>query len=112
MPKPSPSVLYIGIGGHAAAIDAATGAELWRTKLRSSSFVTVFQSGNRLFAGAGGQLFCLDPASGAILWCNKLKGLGMGLVAFTSSSGVASAAALAAQEAAAAGAAVGVAAAT
>lgn len=113
MPKPGrPDVLYIGIGGHAVALDAATGTELWRTKLRSSSFVTVFQSGSRLFAGAGGQLFCLDCASGDVLWCNKLKALGTGLVAFSSSSGIASVAALQAQQAAMVGAAVGVAAAT
>ena len=106
MAKALANVLYIGIGGHAVAIDPSTGTELWRTKLKSSSFVTVYQSGSRLFAGAGGQLFCLDAASGSILWSNKLKGLGMGLVAFTSSSGVASAAALQAEQAAAAAGAV------
>ncbi len=101
MPKLPSNVLFIGVGGHAVAIDAATGTELWRTKLKASSFVTVYQAGTRLFAGAGGQLFCLDPASGSVLWRNPLKGLGMGLVAFTSSASAASAAALQEREAAA-----------
>lgn len=80
--------LFIAIGGHAVALDPSTGTEIWRTKLKVSSFVTVWFSGTRLFAGAGGELFCLDPGSGAILWRNKLKGLGMGVVAFTTSSGI------------------------
>ena len=94
--------LYIAVGGHAVAIDPASGAELWRTKLKTSSFVTVWLSGTRLFAGAGGELFCLDPASGTVLWRNRLKGLGMGVVAFTSSGNVVIESAAAAQAAAAA----------
>jgi outer membrane protein assembly factor BamB len=101
MPKTLSNVLYIGVGGYAVAIDPATGAELWRTRLKTTTnFVTVYQSGSRVFAGAGGELFCLDAGSGNVLWRNKLKGLGMGLVAFTSSSGLASAAALQGQQAA------------
>ena len=97
-------VLYIGIGGHAVAIDPATGTELWRTKLKVTSFVTVQAAGSIVFAGAGGELFGLDAASGGILWRNKLKGLGTGLIAFTSGSGAVSAAGAQAQEAAMAGA--------
>lgn len=76
--------LVIGVGGYAVCLDSATGTEMWRTKLKATSIVTVSVSGNRVFAGAGGELFCLDPGSGNLLWRNKLKGLGLGLVSFNS----------------------------
>lgn len=78
-------VLHIGIGSHVVALRASTGEELWRTQLKSSSFVTVYRDGRNLFAGAGGQLFCLDADTGEVRWQNKLKGLGTGLIAFASS---------------------------
>jgi outer membrane protein assembly factor BamB len=93
--------LFIGVGGHAVALDPSSGTEVWRTKLKSSAFVTVWLAGNRLFAGAGGELFCLDPSSGTVLWRNRLKGLGMGVVAFTTSNGFAVFAAAEAQRQAA-----------
>jgi outer membrane protein assembly factor BamB len=74
--------LFIGVGGHAVAIDRATGAELWRRKLKTTTFCTVHFDGHNLFAAASGQLFCLDPATGEIRWHNKLPRLGMGIVAF------------------------------
>jgi outer membrane protein assembly factor BamB len=97
--------LIVGVGSHAVAVDPTSGSELWRTKLKTSSFVTVHTLGDRVFCGAGGELFCLDSASGTILWRNKLKGLGMGLVSFTASAATVSAAAVRAQQAAAASAA-------
>ena len=98
--------LYIGVGSHVVAIDPATGNEYWRTKLKTSHFVTVSVAARQIYAGAGGELFCLDPMTGEILWRNKLKGLGWGLVTFGSPGDVAAAAAIAAaQQAAAAGAA-------
>lgn len=92
--------VVIGIGSHAVAINSETGDELWRTKLKSSSFVTVQLDGSRVLAGAGGELFCLDAKSGAILWHNKLKGLGLGVVVFAGSPEAAMAAAIQAQRAA------------
>ena len=77
--------LFIGVGGHVVAIDPGSGTEVWRTKLKSASFVTVSLSSDRILAGAGGELFCLDPSSGTVLWHNKLKGLGLGIVAFAES---------------------------
>ena len=77
--------LFIGVGGHVAAIDAASGAELWRTKLKTSSIATVAIVNDRLYGSAGGELYCLDPSTGAIRWHNKLKGLGMGIVTFPGS---------------------------
>jgi len=78
--------VIIGIGGHAVAIDPGSGTEIWRTKLKGSSFVTVWQAEGRVYAGANGELFCLDESSGSILWRNPLKGLGMGVVAFSGST--------------------------
>ncbi len=80
--------VFIGVRGHVVAIDHATGAEVWRTKLKSSAFVTVSLTSNRILAGAGGEVFCLDPSSGSVLWHNKLKGLGLGIVAFSGGSEV------------------------
>lgn len=96
------SVLYIGVGSHVVAIRQSSGEELWRTKVKRSSFVTIHQDGDRIFAGSAGELFCLDARSGEVLWHNSLKGLGMGLVSFGGSPDSASSASAAAAAAAAA----------
>lgn len=93
MTRPDTGVLVLGIGGHAVALDPQAGTELWRTKLKASSFVTVHVVGALVFAGAGGEVFCLDARSGDILWRNKLEGLGYGLVAFSGTGDAATAAA-------------------
>ncbi len=93
-------ILVIGIGGHAVGIDAATGAELWRRKLKGGALVTIYNAGSHVLAGAGGELFCLETSTGHILWNNGLKGLGRGLIAFASSSFEAAAADLANKQAA------------
>ncbi len=95
--------LYIGIGGHIVAIQASTGEEIWRTKLRRTSFVTVCVRPGAVFGGAAGHLYCLDPATGAIRWHNGLDGLGTSLVSF--GDHMSAAAAITARQAAAAGAA-------
>jgi outer membrane protein assembly factor BamB len=71
--------------------------------LKSSSFITIHESGNRVFAGANGEIYCLDRMTGSILWHDKLKGLGLGIVAFSGDSDVVAAAAEAAARAEAAG---------
>jgi outer membrane protein assembly factor BamB len=78
----TPAPLIIGIGSHVVAIERHSGAELWRTRLRHASIVTVHVDGPHVYAGSSGELFCLDRASGALLWHNKLRGLGVGLVVF------------------------------
>jgi outer membrane protein assembly factor BamB len=85
--------LFLGVGGHVVAIDPATGDEIWRTRLKSTTVTTVWSDGKRVYGGAQGELFGLDAASGNLLWHNKLKGLGMGIVAFPGSSLEAAAAA-------------------
>lgn len=93
--------LFIGVGGHVVAIRPSDGQEIWRQKVKSVSFMTVFATGDVVFAGAGGEIFCLDGASGQIRWRNRLKGLGNGLVSFAGTSSVEAAAAIAAAAAAA-----------
>src|SRR5512140_1476105 len=96
--------LFLGIGGHVVAIDAATGEEMWRTRLKAATFTSVWSDGTRVYAGALGEIFCLDAATGHVLWHNPLKGLGRGIVAFPCGGGEAAAALAAAQaQAAAAG---------
>ena len=93
--------LYIGIGGHLVAIAASSGEELWRCKLKRSSFITVSVRPNAVYAGAAGELFCVDPSSGQIRWQNGLPGLGLGVIAFSDASSTSvTAAAVAAEEAA------------
>jgi outer membrane protein assembly factor BamB len=77
--------VFIGIRGHAVALDVATGEELWRTKLKGSGIATVSLAGGHLYGAASGEVFRLDPATGEILWRNRLPGLGLGVVAFPGS---------------------------
>ena len=81
-----PSLLFIGMKGTVLALNRATGAEVWRTHLKSSDFVHVVLDNGELFAATKGELFALDPASGQIRWQNPLEGMGRGLVSIGSSS--------------------------
>jgi outer membrane protein assembly factor BamB len=94
--------MFIGVGSHVVALDVNTGSEIWRTKLKTSSYVTVSLMGSKVLGGAGGEVFCLEPTSGKILWRNRLKGLGHGLVAFSSTEELTASAMAAASAAAAA----------
>lgn len=76
------SHLFIGIGGHALALDRSSGIEIWRRALKSKTYVTLSYDGQSLFAACSGELFCLDPATGEIRWHNRLPGLGTGLISF------------------------------
>jgi len=102
----SADTLYIGIGGHLVAIAASSGEELWRCKLKGSSYVTVSVRPNAVYAGASGELFCVDPSSGRIRWQNRLPALGRGVIAFGDASTISVAAAAMDDEAAAAAAGV------
>jgi outer membrane protein assembly factor BamB len=76
--------LYVGIGHFVVALDAATGAELWRSKLKNTGFVSVLWDGEALVAASAGEVYRLDPRTGDVLWHNEMKGLGMGVVTLAS----------------------------
>jgi outer membrane protein assembly factor BamB len=80
MPRRKRELLFIGVSGKVVALDAETGTEIWRTKLKSTGTVLLHRADTQLYASVSGELFCLDPQSGAMRWHNKLKGLGLGLV--------------------------------
>lgn len=86
MPRRKREVLFIGVSGKVLALDADTGAEIWRTKLKGSGTVLLHRDASRLYASVSGELFCLDAESGATRWHNKLKGLGMGLVSMATTA--------------------------
>ena len=79
--------VYLGVGGHVLALDAASGKECWRYRLGMGSVTTVQRSGSRIFAGSSGELTCLDATSGALLWKNKLPGMGFGPIIFAADPG-------------------------
>ena len=84
-PLPGMPAIYIGISGHACAIDTGTGATLWKTALPTQGVfgestpradTSVIVRDGFVFAGVFGNLFCLDAKTGRILWKNELPGLG------------------------------------
>jgi outer membrane protein assembly factor BamB len=76
-----PVVLYVGTYRYVAAIDGATGVELWRTRLpKGAGTVCVMYAQGCLFASAAGHVFRLSPEDGTVLWHNTLPSMGMGLV--------------------------------
>ena len=85
MPREPQTFFFIGIKNSVVAVDARTGAEVWRAKLKGSDFVTVLWDGDALIAANSGEVFRLDPGNGAVLWHNPLKGLGRGIVSLASS---------------------------
>jgi len=101
MPKKT-GIVYVGIGSHVVALDAGSGAEIWKRKLKGSNLVTLSVDGDAVLAGVNGEVFCLDAKTGDVRWHNKLKGYGIGIVTFGTSNDVSAAAAIAAQAAMAA----------
>jgi outer membrane protein assembly factor BamB len=83
----SSDLIFLGVKGTVVALDRATGAERWRTKLRGGDFVNVVVDGGDVLASTKGEIHCLDAASGGVRWVNKLNGLGYGMVAIGSASG-------------------------
>ena len=87
MPRDPQVLVFVGIKNSVVALDDRTGAEVWRTGLAGSDFVSVAFDGEGLMAANRGEVFRLDPRTGAVLWHNELKGLGRGLVTLASSRG-------------------------
>lgn len=77
-------MIFVGIKNSVIAVDARTGDEVWRAKLKGS-FVTVLWDGEFLVAATNGEVFGLDPRDGTIIWHNQMKGLGLGFVSLASS---------------------------
>lgn len=74
----SRDTLYIGTGRTVLALDAKTGEERWRAKLKSvsGSIVTLLLKDNHLYVGHGGWVYCLSTDDGAIIWKNGLPKTG------------------------------------
>lgn len=84
MARQSEELLFVGIKNCVVAVDRRNGFEIWRAKLKGSSFVTVLWDGDGLFAASQGEVFRLDPGKGSVLWTNPMKGLGLGVVGLAS----------------------------
>jgi outer membrane protein assembly factor BamB len=88
MPRDLRTLIFVGIKSSVVALDARTGDEVWRAKLKggmTTDFVTVLWDGEFLVAATYGELFGLDPRDGTVTWHNKMKGLGLGFVSLASS---------------------------
>ena len=55
--------VYVGIKNAVVALDDRTGAEIWRTQLHGSDYVTMLWDGEALFAANSGEVWRLDPQS-------------------------------------------------
>jgi outer membrane protein assembly factor BamB len=73
-------LLYVGTNAIVAALDPATGEELWRTKLPKAGMggspVTILIKEQRLYVGCYGRAYCLDARTGDVLWQNGLPKMG------------------------------------
>lgn len=112
MADATPEILYAAMDKNVAAIDAATGAEIWRRKLpKGGGLVNMLIKGDFLYVSSDGYVYCLERFMGEILWRNDMKKLGFGAVMLAmpgaSPTSAPAAAALMAQQAAAAVAAAG-----
>ena len=68
--------LYLGIRGHVVRVRKRDGEELWRTKLKASSYVNVVVEPDGVYAYTNGILYALDALNGTIRWQNDLPRLG------------------------------------
>ena len=83
--------IFAGISGQVVALDRATGAELWRTRIHATGQMTLAGDDRYLYATGQGRISCLDPATGTVLWRNPLRGLGVGPVAVWTPGSIAAA---------------------
>ena len=74
-----PPLIHVGIKGSVVALDRATGAIVWATRLKGSDFVNLLVEGDRVYATTCGEIFCLNARTGEGQWHNLLKGYGRGL---------------------------------
>lgn len=83
------SMIHLGIGGHAVILDAASGEEIRRTRVKrvGGTVTGVVAVDGRILVTASGELFCLDGPTGEPLWHAPLKGLGQGPVTLALGAG-------------------------
>ena len=94
----NPDLVFLGIRGSVVALDKNSGARIWESKLKGSSFVTLLVDGDQVLAGAQGEIFCLDAATGKTLWHDGLRGYGFGLMSIATERGRSDAPAIAAEQ--------------
>ena len=73
------SVILVGLNGHLAGLDVATGQVLWKNALRGGldGEVEIATWGNYVFASATGpKLFAVDYHSGEEVWTVPTSGTG------------------------------------
>ncbi len=76
MAQNTPEILYAGTNKTVIAIDAATGAELWRRKLpKGGGLVNILIKGDMLYVSSDGYVYGLERYMGEIVWRNDMKGL-------------------------------------
>ena len=85
MPRDPQVLVFVGISDSVVALDARSGAAVWRAKLRGSDYVNVYWDGEVLVAANAGEVWRLDPANGSVIWHNELKGMGRRLVSLATS---------------------------
>lgn len=72
-------LMYLATRRHVVALDAASGEEVWRTKLPhgdSIGAMSLLVRGDRVFVGGCGHVHCLRAATGEVVWSNDLPKLG------------------------------------
>lgn len=88
-----PAYLYLGGRGWVIALDKATGAEIWRTSIKTGwfrlggSFVNLVEGAEFLFAIYGGHVNCLSKTDGTILWQQGVRDLGSSLISLAVDAG-------------------------
>lgn len=88
-----PEFLYLGGRGWVIALDKRTGAEIWRTSIKTGwfrlggSFVNLVEGAEFLFAIYSGHVNCLSKTDGSILWQQKVRDLGLSLISMAVDAG-------------------------
>lgn len=73
----SGTVFAIATEGTLSALDAATGAQRWSTRLPASGFQSSPTAANgSVYVAGGGSLFAVSEATGSVLWSQSVLGSG------------------------------------
>lgn len=89
-------IVFVGFNSRVAALELATGQEVWRWKAgRGSGYVSLILEDQRLIAAVNGHIYCLDPRTGQELWHNPMTGFGYGVTSLATAQGGTSTAMLA-----------------